>query len=145
MRELLSFGLPLSGSGLLFTVRQSVQNVLLSRFASSMDLGNYTVAMRLGPLVDAVNYPITTMLFPTFSALSERNNVRIVFNKLVKLSLVVVAPTSLLIMVLSRPLLLTFFRTAYEQGWPYLSILAVHWLTYALGGNVANYLLWARD
>ncbi|MGC9069262.1 MAG: polysaccharide biosynthesis C-terminal domain-containing protein [Thermoprotei archaeon] len=141
LKDAFHFGFPLFGGSLVGSVQGNVYNLLLSRFASSLELGFFSVAQRMSPFVDVLVYPLNTLLFPTFSRMSVKENLNLVFSKLVKLYALLVFISSSLIIILSKDLLRMFFGASYVSGYFYLELLAFSWLLMGFGSNVSVSLL----
>lgn len=141
LRSSLTFGLPLAGGLLAGSIQSNLYNALLSRFGTSAQLGNYSVAQRVGPLVDVVEYPINTISFPFFSSLSTKENVAAAFRAMVKLLALLAIPMSLMLLSLSPLVIVVLYGNGYAAGWPYLSLLSVSWLIGGLGTAVTTSLL----
>jgi O-antigen/teichoic acid export membrane protein len=141
LRDAVSFGIPLGGSAIIGSLQSSVYNILLSRFALSAELGNYSVALRLKPLIYVWLYPINTMVFPTFSRLDERDNIARGFDALIRFNALIVFPISLMILFLSKQFVVGLFGSLYAGAWIYLSLLSMYWFSDGLGCGVASDLL----
>lgn len=141
LRDAFHFGFPLFGGSLIGSVQGNVYNLLLSRFSSSLELGFFSVAQRMSPFIDVLVYPLNTLLFPTFSRINAKENLGLVFSKLVKLYAMLAFVSSFLIAVLSKDLLGIFFGSSYTGGYFYLELLAFSWLLTGFGGGVAVNLL----
>jgi O-antigen/teichoic acid export membrane protein len=141
LKSALAFGLPLAGGSLVGAIQTNLYNALLSRFGTSVQLGNYSVAQRVGPLVEVVGFPIQTLSFPTFSKLSAKESLVLGFRTISKVLALLTIPVSMMTMVLSPMLIIALYGNGYAAGWPYLSLLSVSWLISGFGATVANSLL----
>jgi O-antigen/teichoic acid export membrane protein len=135
VKTLLKYGLPLSISAVVGRFLPQFYNTLFTQSFKAINGANYTTA--LGNFQTAVNFtviitfftvPITTVLFPAFSKIKgtkEKAILRVVFQSSVKYGALLTLPVTMMIMVLSEPLVFAvvgpectdapFFLTLYSM------------------------------
>ena len=115
LKESLKFGFPIYSGNLTNSVQSNVFNALISRFASSLELGYYSVAQRLSPIIDILTYPLNTLMFPMFSKVSSNSNTSLFFQKLIKLYAMLTFLGSFIILSMPSSLLTVFLAKDIQQ------------------------------
>jgi O-antigen/teichoic acid export membrane protein len=151
LKTLLRYGLPLSVSVVIGGFLPQFYNTLFTQSFDVINGANYTTA--LGNYQTAVNFtviitfftvPIGTVLFPAFSKIKgteEKTILRVVFQSSVKYGALLTLPVTLMIMVLSEPLVFAVVGTEYTDAPFFLTLYSIIYL-YAGSGNLslANFL-----
>lgn len=151
LKTLLRYGLPLSVSFIIAGFLPQFYNTLLTQSFPIANGANYTTA--LGNFQAAVNFtviitfftvPIATVLFPAFSKLKgkeENDLLRVVFRSSVKYGALLTLPVTVMIMVLSEPLVFTVVGTEYTETPFFLTLYSTMFLYSGLGNlSLANFL-----
>jgi len=138
LKESLKFGFPIYSGNLTNSVQSNVFNALISRFASSLELGYYSVAQRLSPIIDILTYPLNTLMF---SKVSSNSNTSLFFQKLIKLYAMLTFLGSFIILSMPSSLLTVFFGQGYSAAYLFVILLSLYWLETGLGMNVSINLL----
>jgi O-antigen/teichoic acid export membrane protein len=151
LKTLLRYGLPLSVSVVIAGFLPQFYNTLLTQSFTIANSTNYTTA--LGNFQAAVNFtviitfftvPIVTVLFPAFSKLKaeeEKKTLRLVFQSSVKYGALLTLPVTLMIMVLSEPLVFAVVGTEYTDAPFFLTLYSIIYLYAALGNlSLGNFL-----
>jgi len=151
LKTLLRYGLPLSVSGIIGGFLPQFYNTLLTQSFTIANSTNYTTA--LGNFQAAVNFtviitfftvPIATVLFPAFSKLKaeeEKKTLRVVFQSSVKYGALLTLPVTLMIMVLSEPLVFAIVGTEYTEAPFFLTLYSIIYLYAGLGNlSLGNFL-----
>jgi len=115
LKESLKFGFPIYSGNLTNSVQSNIFNALISRFASSLELGYYSVAQRLSPIIDILTYPLNTLMFPMFSKVSSNSNTSLFFQKLIKLYAMLTFLGSFIILSMPSSLLTVFLAKDIQQ------------------------------
>jgi stage V sporulation protein B len=152
LKTLLRYGLPLSVSVIVAGFLPQFYNTVFTQSFEGVNGANYTAA--LGNYQTAVNFtvvitfftvPITTVLFPAFSKIKgkEENSVlRVVFRSSVKYAALLTLPVTLMVIVLSEPIVFTVVGTEYTQAPFFLTLYSVYFLYVGMGqlslGNFLN-------
>ena len=143
LKILLRYSLPLSVSiiagGFLpqfYTtlLRRSV--VLPSETAYEAAMGNYGAAINFVVIISFFTIPIGTVLFPAFSKLKtkwDKKSIQVVFQSSVKYGALLTLPVTVMIMVLSEPLVFTLVSTEYTDAPFVLTLYAIIYLYAGLG------------
>lgn len=148
-KTMLKYGAPLSAvavlSGFLAQFYQYVTNIYVTGDAGDAAIGNYSVALNFVVLISFFATPVLTMLLPAFSKLDakkDQQTLKNVFQYSVKYASLIVVPVSALIMALAQPAISTIFQADYSQAPLYLALLAIGYLSTAIGhlsvGNLIN-------
>ncbi len=141
LRRMLEFGIPL-----LAVIFSSVgighyYRFMLVTYVMPHDLGNYSVAEKPLVSIDYLAFPVSAVLFPTFSKIKDLDILKKALKHSVKYSSFLILPLTMVMMILAYPLVIFLFGIDYEGSWIYLSLLAISWLTYGLGGVHVRKLL----
>jgi O-antigen/teichoic acid export membrane protein len=141
LKTLLRYGLPLSVSVVIGGFLPQLYNTLLT---DTTALGNFQAAVNFTVIITFFTVPIATVLFPAFSKLKaeeEKETLRIVFQSSVKYGALLTLPVTLMIMVLSEPLVFAVVGTEYTDAPFFLTLYSIIYLYTALGNlSLANFL-----
>jgi len=141
LKTLLRYGLPLSVSAVIGGFLPQFYNTLLKDTAA---LGNYQTAVNFTVIITFFTIPIATVLFPAFSKLKaeeEKKTLRVVFQSSVKYGALLTLPVSLMIMVLSEPLVFAVVGTEYTEAPFFLTLYSIIYLYAGLGSlSLGNFL-----
>jgi len=142
VNEMLRFGFPIAASAYLTIPSARIYEILISRYASSAELGNYSVAQRFNPIIDVFLYPIGSLMFINYSKLNKTEDLNIALNFTIRIISFFVAPISFFTIFFSKELIVAFFGPYYSNGWLYLSLIGAYWLLYCAGGiPIANLVM----
>jgi len=136
LKTLLRYGLPLSVSVVIGGFLPQFYNTLLK---DTTALGNLGAAVNFTVLISFFTVPIATVLFPAFSKLKaeeEKKTLRVVFQSSVKYGALLTLPVTLMIMVLSEPLVFAVVGTEYTEAPFFLTLYSIIYL-YAAFGNLS--------
>lgn len=141
LKTLLRFGLPLSvsavGAGFLPQFYRDLLTQSVTNYSSVM--ANFDIAVNFTVVITFFTVPIATVLFPAFSKLNseeDENILKVVFRSSVKYGALLTIPVTLMIMVLSEPLVLAVYGTKYSEA-PFLLTLYCIIFLYAGLGNLS--------
>lgn len=139
--EMLYFGLPLYSSGIVGLLIEVYRNSILSRLADDFVIGNFNVALRFIVVITLFMAPVSTMLFPAFSRLSNnKQELEKLFTLSVKYSAILIIPVTLFSIVMSREIIYIFFGRRYVLAPGYYSIIALNYLYVGIGYMILNNL-----
>jgi O-antigen/teichoic acid export membrane protein len=129
MKKLLKFSMPITVSNFFSTVVNNLALIVLGIFTTTVILGNFGVASRLGSLIDIITGSISLSLLTAFSssftgAQGSRNIGRIYSNS-VYFSFILVAPLLVAVVVLAQPFSFTAFSSVYSFAPMYIRILGI--------------------
>jgi len=136
MRLMVSYGMPLYLSAIIFSFLGQFQSFVLVLFVSNTEIGNYNVAMHFSVLVTLITFPIVMSLFPAFSKLSirkDRDMVEKMFKLSVKYISLLVIPASFAVAVLSTEIVGTLYGSQYGLAPGYLALYILGFLCAGLG------------
>ena len=141
LKTLLRYGLPLSVSVVIGGFLPQFYNTLLK---DTTALGNLGAAVNFTVLISFFTVPIATVLFPAFSKLKaeeEKKTLRVVFQSSVKYGALLTLPVTLMIMVLSEPLVFAVVGTEYTEAPFFLTLYSIIYLYAGLGNlSLGNFL-----
>ena len=133
---LLRYGFPLFLSTLLAGSLAQVYNSLMALHIAPYDVGNYQAATNFSVLLSFFTIPIATVLFPLFSKLdhSARDQLRLVFQNSVKYAALITMPVTLVLIVLSEPLVHIIYGSSFPLTALYMRFFLLTFIFTGLGG-----------
>lgn len=141
LKTLLRYGLPLSVSGVIGGFLPQFYNTLLK---DTIALGNFQAGVNFTVIISFFTVPIATVLFPAFSKLKaeeEKETLRVVFQSSVKYGALLTLPVTLMIMVLSEPLVFAVVGTEYTEAPFFLTLYSIIYFYVGLGSlSLGNFL-----
>ena len=141
LKVMLSYGLPLYFSALLFLFLGQYRNIILAYYASDIEIGNFNVAVILSSTVNILVFPLS-VLFPAFSRLNPNtSSLEKTFKLSVKYTAMAIVPASILVTITSRELVQTFYGQRYDSAPFFLSLYILTFLCSGLGSMVLGHLL----
>lgn len=149
LKTMLKYGVPLSVSLVISGFLPQFYSTLLTQsFPTTAGytsaLGNYQASTNFMVIVSFFTVPITTVLFPAFSKLkakTEENTLRVVFQSSVKYGALLTLPVTLMVIVLSEPLVFAIVGTEYTDAPFFLMINSISNLYTGFGHlSVGNFL-----
>ena len=136
LKQMLKFGLPLSGARIMNGFKIQVFGFLIAIYLSDQIVGNYNLATNFSLLVAFFVTPIQILLFPAFSKIDKKSDPKIlqnVFRYSIKYASLFVVPATFMVMALSQPAVGTLFPGKYELTPLYLSLNVILYLYTAFG------------
>ena len=151
LKTLLKYGMPLSVSVVVAGFLPQFYNTVLTQSYPAVGsssyttaLGNFQAAFNFTVIITFFTVPIATVLFPAFSKLKgdkEKETLRAVFTTSVKYGALLTLPVTLMIMVLSEPIVFAVVGTEYTQAPFFLSFYIVLYLYAGIGNlSLGNFL-----
>lgn len=136
------FGSKLLGSGLLDTVYKNIYPIVIGKFFSANDLGNYTRAQQFSNLpssnVAGIMHRVT---FPVLSSIqNEDERLARNYRKILKLSAFVIFPMMLMLSAISSPLVKVVLTEKWNGCIVLLQILCFSMMWYPIHGINLNLL-----
>ena len=149
LKIMLKYGLPLSVSVMVTGFLPQFYSTLLAQ--SYVDpnaylnaYGNYSAATNFTVIIAFFTVPISTVLFPAFSKLNakkEKEKLKAVFQSSVKYGALLTVPVTLMIMVLSEPLVFAIVGVEYTGAPSFLTLYSSIFLLACLGNlSAGNFL-----
>lgn len=141
-KELFNFGYKLLFSGLLDTIYKEIYYVVIGRFYSAADLGQYTRAQQfniifssnLTSVVQRVSYPVLS------SIQEEPERLREAYRRVIKLTMLVAFACMLGLAAVAKPLILILIGEKWLPAVPYLQIICFAGMLYPLHAINLNIL-----
>jgi stage V sporulation protein B len=151
LKTLLRYGLPLSVSVVVVGFLPQFYNTLFTQSFEGVSgagyttaLGNYQTAVNFTVVITFFTVPIATVLFPAFSKIKgkeEKRILKIVFQSSVKYGALLTIPVTLMIMVLSEPIVFAIVGTTYTEAPFFLTLYSTMFLPTLLGNlSLGNFL-----
>jgi O-antigen/teichoic acid export membrane protein len=144
LKTLFKFGLPIWFGAFSLSGSREIWKILIARYATTVNLGLYSAAIRLSSVLVYVMSPVSFTMLPAFSKYSWEKNMD-KLNSLYYYSLsyasLIVLPISMLMITLATPISVTLFGEDFEGAGFYLSLLALSTLAYGRGKEVLWRLL----
>ncbi len=135
------FALPIAGSNVLGSLVSNMTLVVLGLLATSVIVGNFGVASKLGSMVDIVVGSISISLISAFSSVSVSKNKKKrsseFYNSAMHYAMIFSAPMLLFIAVLAKPFSYVAFSGIYKLAPTYILIMALG-ILFSLAGSYAS-------
>ncbi len=127
-RELFRYGISIMGNNALSAWEDNFDYLIIGRFYTVSDLGVYTIAYRLPEtLVITTLWIMTSVLFPTFSALQDaREHLKRSFLATVRYVELLVTPVCFGMIVAADPIIRVAFGPQWLGAVPILRVLALY-------------------
>ncbi|MEK6936790.1 MAG: flippase [Nanoarchaeota archaeon] len=142
-KELLNYSLPLMLKNFMWFIIAWTDLLMIGYFKTTSDVGIYNVALPTSTLIIVPIYGIMYLFMPIISELYGKNNldqISDIYKKVSKYSLLLNIPIFLIIFLLSKDLVLTFFRSEYISAALPLTILSIGYLVFSLSDISMNLL-----
>ncbi|MEM1560870.1 MAG: oligosaccharide flippase family protein, partial [Ignisphaera sp.] len=137
LRLMISYGLPLYISSLLLIFMDQYRLLLLAHNVSDLEIGNFQAAGSFITLITVISTPIALAIFPAFSKLEPGSeDIKKTFQYSVKYTAIILAPTSVFTIMMSRPLVEIVYGYEYALASFFLSLYAAIYLYSVLGSVV---------
>jgi O-antigen/teichoic acid export membrane protein len=139
LKTMLNYGVPLFISTILSGILGQIYLFIVPSFVSNTLYGNYLTAFNFTVLLTFISTPIATVLFPAFAKLDSQNDdelVKTVFKSSIKYTSILLVPSTMIMMVLSSPIIGALYGTKYVYG-PFFLTIAVISNLFALFGNLS--------
>jgi O-antigen/teichoic acid export membrane protein len=135
LKTLTNYGLPLYVSVLLTGLVIPYQNLILGLFTSDADVGYFKAAANFLTLITVLSIPITTALLPAFSKLDSttRSKIKDFFKLANKYTSLLILPSTLIMIVFSRDIVLIVYGSAFETASLYLSTQMILYFLVGIG------------
>jgi O-antigen/teichoic acid export membrane protein len=129
-----NFGYKLTLSGLLNTLFDNIYPVMIGKFFSAAQLGFYTRADSLKQLpVNNFASVFNNVAFPLLSEVqNDKPRFKATVQKIIKLSVFVIAPVLFIMAALAEPLFSFLFTEKWDAAVPYFQILVISGVLYPI-------------
>jgi O-antigen/teichoic acid export membrane protein len=136
-KEIMSFSLPLYIPGLIGFPLNQIIDIFLAKYASNIELGNYSVANNLLTSLGIIGGSMATSIYSTLPLLLGREDkLREVVYKSVIYTSIIIVPLAIGLVVFSKPLVYLIYGDKYILAPFYLSLSALTGLSAVLGSYV---------
>jgi O-antigen/teichoic acid export membrane protein len=140
LKTMLTYGAPIYLSGFLGLFSTQYQTIIIAFFASNIEVGNFQVATLFSTGMALFTYPFTA-LFPAFSKLeNQKEQLNQFFRRSVKYTALIVVPIAVLIAVMSKDFVYTFFGSDYSLAPTFIAFYILLNLYAGFGNVVFGYL-----
>jgi O-antigen/teichoic acid export membrane protein len=135
LRILISYGMPLYISILLWGFLPLYQSVVLSFFTTDADIGNLKAAANFLTLLTVLSTPITTVLLPAFAKLdsSATDTIKVFFKLANNYASLVMIPATVLVIVFSREIVHIIYGSTFQPASLFLSINSLLYFLVGIG------------
>ena len=144
IKAMFKYGLPLSVSTILGGFLLQFYNFMMAIYCSDSAIGDFQAALNFTVLITFFTTPIATVLFPAFSKLKpekEMETLRTVFQFSVKYAAMLTIPVTVMIMVLSKPLVFAIVGREWSDAPFFLTLYSIGFLYSGLGNlSLGNFL-----
>jgi len=144
LREMLHYGVPLSISSIISGFLIQFYAFIMAIYCTDVAIGNYQVASQFATILTFFTVPIWTVLFPAFSKINpqdENGLLRTVFMFSIKYTSLILVPTTIGLMILSKPLVGTLFGEKWTQAPLFLTLYVINNLFVIFGSLTLGSLL----
>lgn len=144
LKPLLSYGIPLAVGSIITGILPQFYSFLMAVFVDMATIGNFRIATNFAVLLTFLTIPISTVLFPAFSKLDpqkERKLLKTVFTSSVKYTAILLVPATIVIVVMSQPIIGTIYGTKWPSAALFLSLYVLTNLFAVFGNLSLNSLL----
>lgn len=138
LKTMLSYGVPISIASILGGILAQIYAFMMPSFANNTMIGNYQTAANFTVLLTFLTFPIGTVLFPAFSKLDLQNEQELsktVFASSIKYASILLVPATMVMMILSGPMIATLYGEKYVYGPFFLTIAVMGTLFTAVGSQ----------
>lgn len=141
-KPLLSFGLYMFLTNLVFHLFENIYILIIGKMFSTKDLGYFTQAKRVEQIpVLNISRVFNTVLFPILSQMNELDDrLKYGYRKTIKLIGFITFPLMVSLFVISHPLLVLLFSEKWLPSVPYFQILCFAGMIYTLQTTSQNIL-----
>ncbi len=142
-RELMSFGLNVTGAGFAHSLRSYLDKFLVGRFLGTSFLGGYNLAFALITAPQRrITWIVSRLTFPAFAAIqNDDERIRRIYAKAVKLVVFLAAPVAVGLFFMADD----FVRVVYGPQWlftiPVIKVMSAATLFYAVGTSAGSVFL----
>lgn len=136
LKTMFKYGINISGAMIITGFLTQFYNIFIAIYLSNQIIGNYNLAVNFSVIVVFFVTPISTLLFPAFSKINaqkEAENLKKIFKYSVKYSSLLIIPTTLIVMSLSKQAVATIFPGKYELTPLFLSLNVIIYAYTAFG------------
>jgi PST family polysaccharide transporter len=138
VKELLGFGLNLTGFSFVNYFNRNLDNLLIGKFLGSAPLGFYNLAYQLllFPLSN-ISSVIGRVMFPSLSAIQDdKSSVRYIYIKATRYIAAIACPLMMGLLVVAPQFIMVVFGSQWERSIFLVQILALVGLTQPIGATV---------
>ncbi len=137
LKEMFFFSSPILVSNLVYLGLTSFAIAFLALFVSPSIVGTYGVAFRSGRIIEVITASLTFVLLPTFSNVItdklKKGNINKIFNNSIYYSFLILAPITVYLISVSKPLMYLLFSESYTYSYIYFSLILIGLLINIIG------------
>ncbi len=144
LKSMVDFGFPLYLSTLTSIFLNQYQFMLLGFYASDFQIGNFNAALNFTALLNMLNIPVATALFPAFSKFNPKSDIgelRRFFRFSTKYTSLLIVPATVVVAILSKDLVSAIFGSSFELAPQFLALYAISFLYTGMGSLVLGSFL----
>jgi len=136
LKPMLNYGIPLALATILSGTLTQFCSFMVASYTDVVMIGNLRISTNFAVLLTFFTIPIATVLFPAFSKLDaekEKQLLRTVFTSSVKYTALFLMPATLIMMIMSKPMISTLYGEKWLLAPPFLALGIVANLFVAIG------------
>jgi stage V sporulation protein B len=145
LKPMLQYGVPLSIGTILYGLLPQFNSFIMASNVKDLTLiGNYQIATNFTVLLTFFSVPISTVLFPLFSKVNpktEQDLHKKLFTSSIKYTSLLIVPATVILIVLSGPIISALYAGKWPYAHEYLSYLLLINLFVCLGGTTVTAFL----
>jgi len=144
LREMLSYGVPLSISSIIGGFLVQFYAFVMAIYCTDIAIGNYQVATQFATILTFFTIPLSTVLFPAFSKINPKDEnelLQTVFTSSTKYTSLILVPATMALITLSEPVVGTLFGEKWTQAPLFLTIYVIDNLFVLFGSLTLGSLL----
>ncbi len=140
MRQMLGYGLKAQIGNIIQRLNYRLDVFIVNYFLPISQVGIYGIAVALGETLWGVSGSIATVIFPIVSASTDKKEMFTFTNQVTRVSFALITLFSLLLAVVSRPLIILWFGSGFASASAALLWLLPGIAIFSVSNILANYL-----
>ncbi len=144
LKKMLHYGVPLSLSWIITGLLAQFYAFMMAIYCTDTVIGNYQAATQFATVLTFFTIPVSTVLFPAFSKINPKSELELlqtVFTSSVKYMSLMLVPTTVAMMVLSKPMVSTLFGEKWRDAPFLLTLYVINYLFMIFGSLSLGSLL----
>lgn len=135
-KELFSFGFYMLMNGLMVTIVNNIQGLLIGRLYNPALMGYYSKAHSTETLASTtISQAVTQVTFPMYSELQDQiDRMKVVIKRLTTTMAFVCFPMLFILILVAKPLFVLLYSSKWLESIPYFQFLCISGLAISLGG-----------
>lgn len=140
LRQMLGYGMKAQVGNIIQRLNYRLDVFIVNYFLPISQVGIYGIAVALGETLWGVSGSIATVIFPIASASTDKKEMYLFTNQVTRVSFTLISTFSLLLAVVSRPLIILWFGQSFASASGALLWLLPGIAIFSVSNILANYL-----